>query len=194
MLESMIKNPIPTRAEASDVANAVWDGTDVVMLSGETSVGNFPIKTVQMMNDIIMMAEKNVGLENIEYETPDQIEANLFDSVSRAIVTISKQIKATAIVVFTYKGRSACNLSKYRPDAKIIAVSNGFDTINNLCLHRGVTSIYQDDIDKEHFAIDHAKRLILELGYVKSGDFVIFMAGAPYSEKGRDNWLRFEAM
>lgn len=194
MLESMIKNPIPTRAEASDVANAVWDGTDVVMLSGETSVGQFPIQTVQMMNNIILMAEKNVGKENIKFEIPEQIEANLFDSVSKAIVSISRQINAAAIVVFTYKGRSACNLSKYRPDAKIIAVSNSFDTMNNLCLHRGITSVFQEEIDKENIAIDRARKLVLEAGHVKAGEFVIFMAGAPYSEKSRANWLRFEAM
>jgi pyruvate kinase len=194
MLESMIKNPIPTRAEASDVANAVWDGTDVVMLSGETSVGNFPFHTVQMMNDIILMAEKNAGKEYIKFEIPEQIEANLFDSVSKAIVSISRQINAAAIVVFTYKGRSACNLSKYRPDAKIIAVSNGFDTINNLCLHRGIVSVYQEEIDKENIAIDRARKLVLEAGHVKPGEFIIFMAGAPYSEKSRANWLRFEAV
>ena len=194
MLESMIKNPIPTRAEASDVANAVWDGTDVVMLSGETSVGAYPVSAVKMMNDIILMAEKNVGREYIKFEIPDQIEANLFDSVSRAIVSISRQINAAAIVVFTYKGRSACNLSKYRPDAKIIAVSNGFETMNNLCLHRGITSVFQVEIDKENIAIDQAKKLVLEAGHVKKGEFVIFMAGAPYSEKSRANWLRFEAM
>jgi len=194
MLESMIKNPIPTRAEASDVANAVWDGTDVVMLSGETSVGSFPVHTVQMMNDIILMAEKNAGKEYIKYEIPDQIEANLFDSVSKAIVSISRQINAGAIVVFTYKGRSACNLSKYRPDAKIIAISNSFETMNNLCLHRGIVSLFQEEIDKENFAIDRARKLVLEAGLVKTGEFVIFMAGAPYSEKSRANWLRFEAM
>ncbi|MDR3610997.1 MAG: pyruvate kinase [Ignavibacteriaceae bacterium] len=194
MLDSMINNPIPTRAEASDVANAVWDGTDVVMLSGETAVGKFPFNAVRMMNDIIIMAEQNTGVEHIEFETPVQMEENLFDSVDRAIVSISRQIKANAIVVFTIKGRTACNISKYRPEAKIIAVSNSFDTINNLCLHRGVTSIFQEEIDKEHIAIDRAKQLVLEQKLVKKGDIVIFTAGAPYSEKSRVNWLRFEAI
>jgi pyruvate kinase len=122
------------------------------------------------------------------------MEENLFDSVDRAIVSISRQIKANAIVVFTIKGRTACNISKYRPEAKIIAVSNSFDTINNLCLHRGVTSIFQEEIDKEHIAIDRAKQLVLEQKLVKKGDIVIFTAGAPYSEKSRVNWLRFEAI
>jgi pyruvate kinase len=194
MLDSMIVNPIPTRAEASDVANAVWDGTDVVMLSGETAVGKFPFNAVRMMNDIIVMAEQNTGVEHIEFEIPIQVEENLFDSVGRAIVSISRQINARAIVVFTIKGRTACNLSKYRPDAKIIAVSNSFDSINYLCLHRGITSIFQEEIDKEHIAIDQAKKLILEAELVNKGDIVIFTAGAPYSEKSRVNWLRFEAM
>jgi pyruvate kinase len=194
MLDSMINNPIPTRAEASDVANAVWDGTDVVMLSGETAVGKFPFKTVQMMNDIIIMAEQNTGIERIEYETPIKMEENLFDSVDRAIVSISRQIHAQAIVVFTIKGRTACNISKYRPEAKIIAVSNSFNTINNLCLHRGITSVFQEEIDKEHIAIDQAKKMILDAELVKKGDVVIFTAGAPYSEKSRGNWLRFEAV
>jgi pyruvate kinase len=194
MLESMIVNPIPTRAEASDVANAVWDGTDVVMLSGETSVGKFPFKAVQMMNDIIVKTEQNTGVENFEFEIPKNFEDNLFDSMGRASVAIGRQINAAAIVVFTYKGRTACNLSKYRPEAKIIAISNSFDTINNLCLHRGITSIFQDEIDKEHLAIDKAKKLILDAGLVKGGDIVLFMAGAPYSEKSRANWLRFESL
>jgi pyruvate kinase len=194
MLESMIVNPIPTRAEASDVANAVWDGTDVVMLSGETSVGKFPFRAVQMMNDIIVKTEQNTGVENFEFEIPKDFEDNLFDSMGRASVAIGRQINAAAIVVFTYKGRTACNLSKYRPEAKLIAISNSFDTINNLCLHRGITSIFQDEIDKEHLAIDKAKKLILDAGLVKGGDIVLFMAGAPYSEKSRANWLRFESL
>ncbi len=193
MLESMIHNPVPTRAEASDVANAVWDGTDVVMLSGETSVGKFPLKTVKMMNDIIINTEKHLHpLKDIEFAVPSQVEENLFDSVGKAIVAMSRQINAAAIVAFTNFGRTAKNLAKFRPEAKIIAVSDSFDTMNNLCLRWGVTSIYSDVINKEHIAIDKAKKLIVEAGHVKEGDVVIFTAGAPYSEKSRVNWLRFE--
>lgn len=195
MLESMIHNPIPTRAEASDVANAVWDGTDVVMLSGETSVGKFPIKTVQMMNDVINMAEvKGPGCKEHGFPIPQLIEDNLFDSVGRAIVSISKQIKAEAIVVFTFGGKTAINISKYRPDAKIIALSNSFETMNFLSLRWGVTSIYCAEIDKEHIIIDLAKKLIKEAGLVKDGDVVIFTAGTPFSNTSRQNWLRFEIL
>ena len=194
MLESMIHNPVPTRAEASDVANAVWDGTDVVMLSGETSIGKYPLKTVKIMNDIVKNAELHFPYHIIDYEIPEQIEENLFDSMGRAIVEVSKQVNAAAIVAFTLKGRTARNLAKFRPKSKIIALSNSFDTMNNLCLRWGVTSIYCDEIDKEHIAIDKAKKLILEEEHVKEGDVVIFAAGAPYSEKSRVNWIRFEVI
>jgi pyruvate kinase len=193
MLESMIHSPIPTRAEASDVANAVWDGSDVVMLSGETSVGEFPVRTVKMMNDILKKTELHFeDNRNINYLTPKDLQDNLFDSIGRSIVEMSKQINAKAIVVFTFKGRTARIISKYKPEARIIAISNSFDTMNNLSLWWGVTSIFRETFDKEHLAIDDAKELILSCGLVEKGDLVIFTAGAPYSEKSRANWSRFE--
>lgn len=193
MLESMIYNPIPTRAEASDVANAVWDGTDVVMLSGETSVGKYPVETVKMMNDIIRNAEERItNYHEYVFEIPKKIEDNLFDSVGRAIKNISDQIKAKAIVTFTIEGRTARNLSKFRPKAKIISFTNKFETMNNLCLYWGVTSVFFEEIDKEHMAIEEAKKRIKDSGHLNTGDLVIFTAGAPYSEKSRANWMRFE--
>ncbi len=195
MLESMVNSPIPTRAEASDVANAVWDGTDVVMLSAETSVGKFPYQTVKIMNDIIINAEQhNEDRFNNYYITPDSLQENLFDSIGRSIVAMSNQINAKAIVVFTFKGRTARIISKYKPQAPIIAISNSFETMNNLCLWWGVTSVFRESFDKEHLAIDDAKELILKYGLVKKGDLVIFTAGAPYSEKSRASWTRFEIM
>lgn len=195
MLESMINSPIPTRAEASDVANAVWDGTDVVMLSGETSVGKFPVRTVQIMNDILKNAEEHsFAKKEMDYLIPDSLQEKLFDSVGRAVVSISHQTNAQAIVVFTEKGRTARLISKYRPKAKIIAVSNNFETMNNLSLHWGVIPIFSEKIDKEHIAIEEAKTSILNSGLAKSGDLLIFTAGAPYSEKSRTNWIRFEVM
>ncbi len=195
MLESMIHSPIPTRAEASDVANAVWDGTDVVMLSGETSIGKFPVQTVQMMNEVILNSEKHpVNKSGLNFVIPDNLEENLFDSVFREISETIKQINAQAVVVFTYKGRAARRLSKYKPAAKIIAISDKFTTMNSLCLRWGGASLFMDKIDKEQIAIDKAKELILNTGLVNKEDTVIFMAGTPFSEKSRVNWLRFEVI
>lgn len=193
MLESMIHSLVPTRAESSDVANAVWDGTDVVMLSGETAIGKYPVKTVSIMNDILQNAQSYLpGNRNLEFLIPTSFEENLFDSMGRAIADIAKQINAEVIVVFTYHGRTAKIISKYRPGAKIAAISNSFATMNNLCLRWGVLPYFMEKIEKENIAVDNAKQLVLNSGLVKEGDVVIFTAGAPYSEKSRANWLRFE--
>ncbi len=96
--------------------------------------------------------------------------------------------------MFTFKGRTAFNLSKYRPKAKIIALSNSFETMNNLSLRWGVTSFFSECIDKEHLAIDEAKKSLLNAGLIRKGELIIFTAGAPYSEKSRASWLRFEVI
>lgn len=195
MLESMIHNPVPTRAEASDVANAVWDGTDVVMLSGETSVGKYPLKAVTFMNDIVKHAENSNGKKLIiNYEVPSNIEENLFDSFNKSIVSISEQVGAAAIVTFTKNGRTAMRLSKFKPKIRIIAISDSFETMNRLCLKYGITSLFSADGVKESAAIDGAKKMIVDSGHVKKGDIVLFTAGAPYSEKSRINWLKFEVI
>jgi pyruvate kinase len=195
MLESMINSPIPTRAEAADVANAVWDGTDVVMLSGETSVGKYPVETVKMMNEIIINAEHHYFVnENIKFQVPEAFEENLFDSVLKGITSVAEQIKANAIVVFTYKGRAARGLAKFRPAAKIIAISDSFETMNNLCLRWGVDSLFINKIDKQNAAIEDAKNLILDAGLVNKGELVIFLSRAPFTEKGRSDFLHFEVM
>ena len=195
MLESMINSPIPTRAEAADVANAVWDGTDVVMLSGETSVGKHPVETVKMMHEIVINAEQHsISNESIKFQVPEALDENLFDSVLKGITSVAEQIKANAIVVFTYKGRAARGLAKFRPAAKIIAISDSFDTMNNLCLRWGVNSLFIDKIDKQHAAIEDAKSLILNAGLVNKGDLVIFLSRAPFSEKGRGDFLHFEVL
>jgi pyruvate kinase len=195
MLESMINSPIPTRAEAADVANAVWDGSDVVMLSGETSVGKHPVETVKMMHEIIINAEQHsIVNENIKFQVPEALEENLFDSVLKGITSVAEQIKANAIVVFTYKGRAAQGLAKFRPAAKIIAISDSFETMNNLCLRWGVNSLFIDKIDKQNAAIKEAKELILNAGLVNKGDLVIFLSRAPFTEKGRSDFLHFEVL
>jgi pyruvate kinase len=193
MLESMINSPIPTRAEASDVANAVWDGSDVVMLSGETSVGEFPINAVETMNEILKKAETNFPFQkNIDYQIPDSLQDKLFDSVGRAVVEISNRINASAIVVFTERGRTAKLISKYKPNCRIIAISNKFETMNNLSLYWGVIPVFSETIEKEKIYIDEAKKKILELGLAEKGDLLLFTAGTPHSEKRRVNWLDFE--
>ena len=192
MLESMIENPVPTRAEASDVANAVWDGTDVVMLSGETSIGKHPVEAVKMMNEIICKTEAQSNMQTkIEHEIPQLLEDNLFDSTGMANKNIADRINAAAIVVFTHHGRKAKVIAKYRPKAPIIAISDKFDTLNNLNLHWGIRSFYVENFLDEEAATQKATEIILDNSLAKKGDVVIFTAGAPVTEKERRSWVRF---
>lgn len=195
MLESMVNNPIPTRAEASDVANAVLDGTDVVMLSAETSVGKYPAQAVKLMKEIILKAETAYEFEReINFVTPDYIDENLFDSMNKGICSISKQINAKAIVAFTAKGNTPNSLSKFRPLAQIIAVSDSFDTMNRLSLKWGVLPLHCDDISDRHKAAPIVHEMLLKQNLVNPGDLIIFTEGGLKIKNTRENWIRFEVV
>lgn len=195
MLESMIVNPVPTRAEASDVANAVWDGTEVVMLSGETAVGKYPYDTVKIMKEIITTTEANhEDKKPKKFDIPALSEENLYDSMGRAVVSISKQVKAAAIVVFTHQGRSALNLTKYRPNARIVAVTNSFDAMNKLSLRWGVNSVFLENIFDEEKAVEYVKKELVNLKICQPGETVVLTAGGPYFEGIRKNWIRYETV
>lgn len=192
MLESMISNPIPTRAEASDVANAVLDGTDVVMLSGETAIGKYPIQTIKTMRNILLSTESQDQFKRkVAFEHPTNQADNIFDSTGQAFVRISDQVNAKALVVFTHKGRKANILSKYNPNANIFAFSDSFDTLNHLNLHKGITPFFIKDIMHEDFYIKRATEILLGNDIITRGDVVVFTAGAPIDETDRKSWVRF---
>lgn len=192
MLESMIHNPVPTRAEASDVANAVWDGTDVVMLSGETSVGKYPVEAVRTMNNILLKTESSSDFNlNIHYQIPEHLSDNLFDSTGRAIANIAEQINASLIVAFTHFGRKAKVISKYRPKARIIAISDNFETLNRLNIYHGIIPYFLEKFETEDSAIDKTNEILKQNNLIKKGDVVIYTAGAPHTETSRSNWMRF---
>jgi len=192
MLESMMFNPTPTRAEASDVANAVLDGTDVVMLSGETAAGKYPLQSVKTMRNLILKTEAQDQFKpKINWEVPENKAENIFDSTCKAFVDISNQTEADALVVFTHEGRKAKNLSKFNPNANIYAFSDSFDTLNDLNLHKGIEPFYIEDIMDENIYIDKATELLKEKNIITEGNLVIFTAGAPITEIDRKNWIRF---
>jgi pyruvate kinase len=192
MLESMIHNAVPTRAETSDVANAVWDGTDVVMLSGETSVGEYPIESVEMMYDILVETEENMYLVKIErVEKPQTVEETVFDSVGKALTDMAVQLKAEAVVSFTRKGRMARAMSKFRPATRIVAMSDSFEVMNILRLIWGIIPVYFEDAPEEKTAIKLASNMLKEKDIVSSGSVIIFTSGAPLDEKGKEIWIRF---
>lgn len=192
MLESMINNPVPTRAEASDVANAVWDGTDVVMLSGETSVGKYPIEAVKIMNTILLTTEaQSTFKQEIKFDIPKDLTDNLFDSMAHAHKNISEQIGAAAIIIFTHLGRKAISTAKFRPNATIFAFSDSFDACNILNLKWGIRPLYLENIDDENAAVQNSMNILLEKGFISKGDLLIFAAGRPHIDKNRSSWMRF---
>jgi len=185
MLESMIENPRPTRAEASDVANAVLDGADAVMLSAETSDGKYPIETVQTMDRIICRAEirrhDHLSIKQIPAETQE----NVFDAIARAACVLARQVNATAIVPITHSGATALRISKYRPESRIIAVTSDERVLRSLNLVWSVRGIViKDFIHNNDMAFRKIIEHLKQEGYVERGDFVVFTAGLPFLAMG----------
>jgi pyruvate kinase len=193
MLESMIENPRPTRAEASDVANAVLDGADAVMLSAETSVGKYPVETVHTMDNIIKRSEMRKHDHLSIKQVPAEIRENVFDAVARAACVLARQVHATAIVPITHSGATAIRISKYRPEARIITVTGQERILRQLNLVWGVHGIESHDFIHNQ---DTAFRKIIERlkleGYVEKGDFVVFTAGLPLLAKGTTDTINVE--
>jgi len=193
MLESMIENPRPTRAEANDVANAVLDGADAVMLSAETSIGKHPIEAVAVMDRIIRRAEISHE-DHLDIEQrPGSQEDNVFDAVARAACLLAKQVRAKAIVPVTHSGVTALRVSKYRPQAKIVAVTGREKILRRLNIVWGVRGILVPDfMDQTDAALKKILEELKKIGYVEVGDYVVFTAGIPLMSKGSTNTVKVE--
>lgn len=176
MLDSMIKNPRPTRAEAGDVANAILDGTDAVMLSGESAKGKYPVEAVNTMATICYRTDSVVGskINRTVVDTPIAIT----DAICMSAVEAAENLKSPLIVVATEKGSSARAIRKYFPTANIIALTPNMKTARQLCLVRGVTPKLVDRINStdEFFAL--GKKVALELNLAKKGDNIVLVNGA----------------
>jgi len=185
MLESMVKKPRPTRAESSDVANAVLDGADCVMLSGETAKGEYPIEAVQVMHAISLEAEAALFTKSIFIEMSLKTKAPTDSTTAIAMSAVSASLStvASAIIVITTTGRTAHVLSKFRPRCPIIAVSRHAQTTRQAHLFRGILPLYYKDGRKEDWPGDVDARIqsALDMGkkrkFIKSGDNVVIVTG-----------------
>jgi pyruvate kinase len=194
MLESMINSPLPTRAEANDVANAVLDGADAVMLSGETSTGHYPVEAVRVMNRIINTME---GPGNrISTPNTDWIPTiHPYDPLSRAACMLAKNLNASAIVTLTHTGETAYHLAKYRPSAPIVAVTASEAARRRLNLVWGVRGMIVGNLKKdtdETFRIIE-QRLLAE-GFIRAGDTVVVLAGIPLWEGHPTNAIKVDVI
>lgn len=179
MLDSMINNPRPTRAEATDVANAVFDGTDAVMLSGETAAGRYPLESVSMMSSIIMTAEANYAKwGDITFET-EMAEQSDPVSITRAARELANDRNVAAIVVFTQSGRTARLMSKTRPDVPILAFTPELCTYQQMSLYWGVTPLLVPYADTLEMMIKHVETAIATTTRLKKGQQVILISGFP---------------
>lgn len=192
MLESMIENPRPTRAEANDVANAVLDGADAVMLSAETSVGKYVVETVKTMDMIIRKAEEDEP-DRLDVADPQSSDkANVFKALGRSACVLAQQIGAAAIVPITHSGETAKTIAKYRPSAKIIAVTDREYVRRYLNLVWGVRSILIPKLADTDTTLSLIHEELLRSHYVKSGDYIVMTAGIPLLARGTTNTLKVE--
>ena len=189
MLESMINNPRPTRAEASDVANAIFDGTDAVMLSGETASGKYPIESVEIMARIISAAESGSLYRHVSDRRRGRI-STFPDAVSSAAVHASHQIEAKLIVVFTQSGSTALFVSKQRPSMPIIAYTPFENIMRRLNLYWGVIPKAMGLIEDTDNLIKEMDRNLLSYKLARRGDSVVILMGMPISQKGVTNMMK----
>ncbi|MBU1077057.1 MAG: pyruvate kinase [Spirochaetes bacterium] len=187
MLESMINNPTPTRAETTDVFNAVIDGTDAVMLSGETTIGKYPLKAVQMMNRILKNAE-NYLLNKKDHSNMADVKNNR-EQIADSIFHISKSIKPKIIISFTNSGQTAQILSKTKPSTVIIAFTPDNFLINRLSFYSGLFPVYLKRLNDTDSMIKAAKDFLFKNNLVKKNDKIIISLGIPIKELPHTNSL-----
>lgn len=192
MLDSMINNPRPTRAESSDVANAVLDGTDAVMLSGETAAGKYPIEAVKAMGKICTEVEssaKNI-YHSLKFKKPEWKEKQIVESLSYTCVRMAAEVEAKAIATVTHSGNTARRIAKYRPRVPVFAFTESQDVRRQLNLIWGVTAVRLDELLETDQSVNVMERYLKENGIVESGDRVLIATGLPYSTKGRTNVIK----
>lgn len=177
MLESMINNPRPTRAEASDVANAVLDGADCVMLSGETSVGRYPTEAVSYMRRIIKNVEDNYLSPEYDASSKREKLQDPSDALANSSCVLAGQISATAIISITGTGVTARYISKYRPSIPVLALTDNEETMRLLCFVWGVDPIIVPQIDDRRDIYLHIATYLSKIKYIQRGDNVVFVAG-----------------
>ncbi len=195
MLESMISSFRPTRAEANDVANAVMDGSDAVMLSGETSVGNFPVEAVQAMRQIVTYTEDHGFEYGKEIFQPDPTQRSFIrDSICYNAFRMSQQVHVKAIVVFTNSGYTARRIASYRPYAKIYAFTNNPNLIYKMSVLWGTKAYFYEEFENTDEAIAESIKILREENVVDTGDNILHVGNIPIEKKGSANMIRLSRL
>ena len=195
MLETMTESPVPTRAEASDVANAIFDGTDAVMLSAETAVGEHPLKAVRMMKTIADSVETDEEyIQRMTERKMTVLEENTPDAVSLAACQIATNLKAKVLVCFSSSGATALRVARNRIQANIIATSPNLKSCRQLALSWGVTPVISSDAHDTNEMVEIAENIIKQQQAAELGDTFIVTAGVPFGLSGTTNLIRVEVL
>ena len=193
MLRSMVDHTQPTRAEVTDVVNAIYDGTDAIMLSEETASGRFPVESVQMMAKIAQAAEEEFPFDQFLTREPDR-ETDLPRAISRAASLLAEAVGASAIVTPTESGSTARWVSRLRPRQPILALSRHLSTVRSLNLCWGVYPVLVSDWKDTDEMLERSKKMPKELGMASVGDRIVIIAGVPISTRGTTNLIKVEVV
>lgn len=189
MLESMIQSPSPTRAEVSDVATAIYDGADAIMLSAESAAGQWPVESVAMMNSIGVSVESDPMHGDRVHFTVMRPDPTTADALAEAAKQIAKTVSATAIICFTTSGSTARRIARERPSVPLLVLTPNRDTARRLGLLWGTHAVHTRDVESFEDMVGKAKRMALRTGIAHAGDRVIVMAGVPFRTPGSTNVL-----
>lgn len=195
MMESMIKNPRPTRAETNDVANAILDGADVVMLSGESAAGDYPVEAVSAMSRIILEVEENSkDIYNKSYEIGDEDPDHVSDGLIASACNLAKKSGVKAIVGMTESGFTAYSIARHRPEANIFVFTNNKALVTRLNLLWGVTAFYYDKSSNTDETIDEVKQFLKKKRLISTGDIVVNTASMPIWKQNKTNMLKISVV
>ena len=192
MLESMMKNPRPTRAETADVANAVFDGTGAIMLSGETAVGKYPVEAVKTMARVAVRAEEAINYKKRFFTDERKSNPNITDAISHATCTTAHDLNARAILTVTKSGTTAKNIARYRPGCDILACATNENLCRRLNLVWGVAPIRVEDEFDTFALFDKCVDRAMELNYLDKGDTTVITAGLPLGIPGTTNMIKVQ--
>jgi pyruvate kinase len=196
MLESMINNPNPTRAETSDVANAILDGSDAVMLSGETAIGKYPHEAIQAINRVAMDIEQNNDkrISSHGFDKSRSFTISATEAIGQGACRVAEEVGAAAILAFTQTGNTATLVAKYRPPVPIYAVTPSTEVQRFMCLYSGIRALVVDFFGSTEAQIDAVEESVLDSGVIKPGELVIITMGSPLSSPGTTNLLKIHLL
>ena len=192
MLDSMIRNPRPTRAETSDISNAILDGTDAIMLSGESANGKYPVEAAQTMAKIAQATEETMDYTSYLNKKNMSYTTNVADVISLSACITATKLNAESIIAATQSGGTAKLISKHRPECSIIAVTPNEKVARGLTLNWGVTALLSNTFGSTDEVIEESIKKLLEATYVKKGDVAVIATGVPAHNSGSTNMLKVE--